>query len=296
MQSENVVVIGAGQMGIGIVHAFAAAGYKVAMVDVNAARLDAASRAVGTILAEGVKRGKVTNDAAQSCIARISGHTDLAAAAEGATLVVETATEEVGLKMDLIARASEASAENALIGSNTSALSITELATACREPAHFIGIHFFNPVYKMRLVELVRALQTSDDTLTRARNWAERIGKKSVVVNDSPGFTTSRISAMLGNEAMSMLAEGVASAEDIDASLRMAFNHPMGPLELGDLTGWDTRLKVLEYLHGALGEKFRPNPLLVKMVKSGRYGRKVGHGVYRYRNGEKVPGSGLKVS
>ena len=156
-------------------------------------------------------------------------------------------------------------------------------------------MHFFNPVHKMRLVELVRALQTSEATIAAARDWSDRIGKQSILVNEAPGFTTSRVSALLGNEAMWMLSEGVASAEDIDTSLRMAFNHPMGPLELGDLTGWDTRLKVLQYLHQTLGEKFRPCPLILKMVKAGRYGRKTGHGVYLYENGEKVAGSGLRA-
>jgi 3-hydroxybutyryl-CoA dehydrogenase len=145
----------------------------------------------------------------------------------------------------------------------------------------------------MKLVELVRGLSTSDETVARARAWSESIGKNSILVNESPGLTTSRMSALMGNEAMYMLMEGVASAEDIDAALRGGFNHPMGPLELGDLTGWDTRLAVLKYLHETFGEKFRPCPLISKMVKAGHLGRKTGRGVYEYKDGQRVPGSGL---
>jgi 3-hydroxybutyryl-CoA dehydrogenase len=159
-----------------------------------------------------------------------------------------------------------------------------------------IGMHFFNPVHKMKLVELVRGLATSDEVVARTRTLCEQIGKTSIIVNESPGLTTSRMSALLGNEAMWMLQEGTATAEDIDTALRLGFNHPMGPLELGDLTGWDTRLSVLRYLHQTLGEKFRPCPLIIKMVAAGRLGRKSGQGVYRYEDGKQVPGSGLKAS
>ena len=158
-------------------------------------------------------------------------------------------------------------------------------------------MHFFNPVHKMKLVELVLGIATDAATVALTREWVEAIGKTSILVNESPGLTTSRMSAMLGNEAMWMLQEGTASAEDIDTALRMGFNHPMGPLELGDLTGWDTRLSVLRYLHSTLGEKFRPCPLIIKMVAAGRHGRKTGHGVYQYdAAGQRVPGSGLKAS
>jgi 3-hydroxybutyryl-CoA dehydrogenase len=157
-------------------------------------------------------------------------------------------------------------------------------------------MHFFNPVHKMKLVELVLGLATSAATTARARSYADAIGKTSIVVNEAPGLTTSRMSALLGNEAMYMLMEGTASAEDIDIALRLGLNHPMGPLELGDMTGWDTRLSVLRYLHQTLGEKFRPCPLIIKMVAAGRLGRKSGRGVYSYENGERVAGSGLKAS
>jgi len=171
---------------------------------------------------------------------------------------------------------------------------VTEIAASTKRADRVIGMHFFNPVHKMKLVEIVRALGTSPETVARARAWSAAIGKTSILVEESPGLTTSRMSALAGNEAMYMLMEGVASAEDIDTAMRGAFNHPMGPLELGDLTGWDTRLAVLQYLHATFGEKFRPCPLITKMVKAGRLGRKTGHGVYKYVDGQKVPGSGLR--
>jgi 3-hydroxybutyryl-CoA dehydrogenase len=164
-------------------------------------------------------------------------------------------------------------------------------------PERVVGMHFFNPVHKMKLVELVRGLATSDDAVALSRDYAQALGKQAIVVNEAPGLTTSRMSALAGNEAMWMLQEGVASAEDIDTALRLGFNHPMGPLELGDLTGWDTRLSVLKYLHSTLGDKFRPCPLIIKMVAAGRLGRKAGAGVYRYDEaGQRVAGSGLKAS
>ncbi|MCB1342193.1 MAG: 3-hydroxyacyl-CoA dehydrogenase [Pseudooceanicola sp.] len=293
--SDKVAVIGAGQMGLGIVHAFALAGTQVTMVDIDAARLEKARAAIASILKGGVDLGKLAQDKADACMGRIRGATSVAEAASGAGLVIETATENMQIKLGLIRDASAAAPADAILASNTSALSITELAAVCEKPQRFAGMHFFNPVHKMKLVEIIRALQTSDETIAALRDWTGRIGKQSVLVNEAPGFTTSRISALLGNEAMWMLSEGVASAEDIDTSLRLAFNHPMGPLELGDLTGWDTRLSVLQYLHTVLGEKFRPCPLIIKMVKAGRYGRKVGHGVYEYVDGQKVAGSGLRA-
>jgi 3-hydroxybutyryl-CoA dehydrogenase len=205
-------------------------------------------------------------------------------------------SENLAVKKAVVTQAAAVMAEGAIYATNTSALSVTEIATAVAAPERVVGMHFFNPVHKMKLVELVRGLATSDETVAVSRAYSDAIAKTSIVVNESPGLTTSRMSALLGNEAMWMLQEGTASAEDIDTALRLGFNHPMGPLELGDLTGWDTRLSVLKYLHSTLGDKFRPCPLIIKMVASGRYGRKTGHGVYQYVDGQKVPGSGLKGS
>jgi len=292
--NNRVVVVGAGQMGLGIAHAFATTGHPTVLVDLNDQVLDRAREAIRGIVAEGIRRGKLAPEAAERLDDCLSASTDLSAAAAGADIVVETATEDLQVKTRILCQAAEAAGTEALIGTNTSALSITELAAAVPQPGRVLGLHFFNPVHKMKLLEIVRGLATSDDAVSRAQALAATLGKTAIVVNEAPGFTTSRMSAMLGNEAMWMLSEGVATAEDIDTALRLAFNHPMGPLELGDMTGWDTRLSVLHYLHRTLGEKFRPCPLIVKMVKAGRLGRKVGHGVYRYENGTRVPDSGLR--
>jgi 3-hydroxybutyryl-CoA dehydrogenase len=293
---EKIVVVGAGQMGLGIAHAFAVAGMTVTMVDVSADALERARASIAGIIEDGVRLGKVTRERADGAMAGLSASQNVGEAVVGAALVIETASENLGVKLAIIREADAAVSSDAILATNTSALSITEIAAASSRPERVVGMHFFNPVHKMKLVELIRGLQTADDTVESVKGWSDRIGKTSIVVNEAPGFTTSRISALLGNEAMWMLSEGVATAEDIDTSLRLAFNHPMGPLELGDLTGWDTRLAVLRHLHETLGEKFRPCPLVTKMVQAGRYGRKVGHGVYKYVDGVKVPNSGLRTS
>jgi 3-hydroxybutyryl-CoA dehydrogenase len=294
-RQEKIIVVGSGLMGTGIAHAFSASGYETVLVDSNAEALARAVQAISKIFADGVKLGKLDPADAAAAVARLSTSTDLVAAATGAVLLVETVTEKIEVKKVVIAQALPVLAGNAIIATNTSALSVTEIAASVPGAAErVIGMHFFNPVHKMKLVELVRGLATCDDTVARTRAYCDAIKKTSIVVNESPGLTTSRMSALLGNEAMFMLQEGTASAEDIDTALRMGFNHPMGPLELGDLTGWDTRLNVLRYLHQTLGEKFRPCPLIIKMVAAGRLGRKTGHGVYKYEDGQCVPNSGLK--
>jgi 3-hydroxybutyryl-CoA dehydrogenase len=294
---DKVVVVGAGLMGTGIAHAFASAGFTTVLVDSNGAAAGKALAAVAKILDDGVKLGKVEAGAAEAAKARLTTLPDLAQAAEGAALLVETVTENLAVKKEVLATAALRMRPGALIATNTSALSVTEIATAVPQPERVVGMHFFNPVHKMKLVELVRGLASSDEAVARARAYSDALGKTSITVNEAPGLTTSRMSAMAGNEAMWMLQEGVATAEDIDTALRLGFNHPMGPLELGDLTGWDTRLSVLRYLHATLGDKFRPCPLIVKMVASGRLGRKAGAGVYKYDDkGQRIPGSGLKAS
>ena len=292
----QVAVAGAGLMGMGIAHGLAAAGYRTALIDVNPQSLEKARAAIDQILAGGVKLGKLTEAAHAETMARLTTHASASEGAKGAELLVETVVEKIDVKVAVIREAESVLAANAIIATNTSALSVTEIAAATRSPDRVIGMHFFNPVHKMKLVELVLGLQTTEATLDRTRAYGEAMGKTTIVVNESPGLTTSRMSALAGNEAMYMLQEGIASAEDIDTALRMGFNHPMGPLELGDLTGWDTRLSVLKYLHQTLGDRFRPCPLIIKMVASGRLGRKTGGGVYKYEDGQKVPGSGLKAS
>ena len=295
-QHDKVVVVGAGLMGTGIAHAFASSGFTTVLVDTQPEALAKSRQGIEKILDDGVKLGKVDAAAAAAAKARLSTDGDLAQAARGAHLLVETVSEKLDVKRAVLAIAAPVLAEGAVIATNTSALSVTEIATAVPLPERVVGMHFFNPVHKMKLVELVRGLATDDATVARCRAWCEAIAKTSIVVNESPGLTTSRMSALAGNEAMWMLQEGTASAEDIDTALRMGFNHPMGPLELGDLTGWDTRLSVLRYLHATLGDKFRPCPLIIKMVAAGRLGRKTGHGVYKYEGGQRVPASGLKAS
>jgi 3-hydroxybutyryl-CoA dehydrogenase len=295
-KAEHVVVVGAGLMGRGIAHGFAAAGYPVTLVDVQPAALVSATNAIRDILADGVRLSKITSADAQAAAERISTSTDLQACLRSrpADLVLETASENLAAKIAIARDADALLAPHAVIATNTSALSVTEIAAATGRADRVVGMHFFNPVHKMKLLEVVRGIATSDATIARARAWGDALGKTAIVVNEAPGLSTSRMSAMLGNEAMYMLMEGVASAEDIDTALRLGLNHPMGPLELGDLTGWDTRLAVLNYLHATLGEKFRPCPLILKLVKSGRLGRKVGKGVYEYVDGKRVPGSGIK--
>ncbi|NML29177.1 3-hydroxyacyl-CoA dehydrogenase [Zoogloea dura] len=296
-KDSRVVVVGAGLMGTGIAHAFAASGFATVLVDSNAEALARAQASIHAILEGGVKLGKLAPELADAAKARLSTREDLKGAAEGACLLVETVSENLAVKKAVLTEAATVLAPGAIIATNTSALSVTEIAASVPAPERVIGMHFFNPVHKMKLVELVLGIATDAATVATSRAWCEAIGKTSILVNESPGLTTSRMSAMLGNEAMWMLQEGTASAEDIDTALRMGFNHPMGPLELGDLTGWDTRLSVLRYLHSTLGEKFRPCPLIIKMVAAGRYGRKSGHGVYQYDEaGQRVPNSGLKAS
>jgi 3-hydroxybutyryl-CoA dehydrogenase len=296
-QQGNIVVVGAGLMGTGIAHAFVSAGHEVRLVDVDQAALDRAAGAVGAILDDGVRRSKTTAQEARAARARLHASRDLAEALRSATadLLVETASESLQVKLAIAREADRLLPPHALIATNTSALSVTEIGAATGRAERTLGMHFFNPVHKMKLIEIVRGVATGDESIATALAWGASIGKTAIVVNEAPGLTTSRMSALMGNEAMRMLMEGVASAEDIDAAMRLGFNHPMGPLELGDLTGWDTRLAVLTYLHSALGERFRPCPLIAKLVKSGRVGRKAGKGVYEYADGVRVPGSGIRL-
>lgn len=293
----SVTIIGAGIMGRGIAYLFLSAGHQVALVDVDDKALASARKAIVAMFDSAVERGKLDRETVPSLSEALACHRELGDFLSEAGLVVETATEDLQVKKSILADAAALVGDEALFATNTSALSITEIASVLPDPSRLIGMHFFNPVHKMKLVEIVRGLQSSDDTLAKALAWLAATGKSTIVVNEMPGFTTSRMSALMGNEAMYMLAEGVARAEDIDTSQKLAFNHPMGPLELGDLTGWDTRLRVLKYLHGVYGEKFRPCPLIEKMVKAGWHGRKTGRGVYAYDDaGQRIPDSGIRAS
>jgi 3-hydroxybutyryl-CoA dehydrogenase len=277
-----VTVLGAGTMGHGIAHAAAAAGLDTRLFDVSQPIVERGAAAIRDIVAKGVALGRISAAQADGTLERIVASTDLAAALTGTDFVIEAAPERIDLKIALFAEVERFAPPHAIVTSNTSALSITEMAATLSDPSRVAGMHFFNPVHKMRLVEIVRAVATSDATIEAVREMAARMGKETVVVRESPGFITTRINASLGNEAFYMLMDGVASAEDIDKALKLGLNHPMGPFELVDLVGLDTRLSILEYLHRSLGEKYRPCPLLIDYVKAGRLGRKVGRGVYEY--------------
>jgi 3-hydroxybutyryl-CoA dehydrogenase len=218
----------------------------------------------------------------EESLKRLTLSTNIPESVKDAQVIIEAIPEEIELKLSTFKQVNENCPSDAVIASNTSALSITELAASFDDPSRFIGMHFFNPVHKMKLIEVVRGLETSDETYKIAEELSKKMNKQPVEVNEAPGFVTSRINVMIGNEAFYMLQEGVASAENIDKALKLGLNHPMGPFELVDLVGLDTRLNILKYLHKVLGEKFRPCPLMEKYVKAGRLGKKVGKGVYDY--------------
>ncbi|HEX7181017.1 MAG TPA: 3-hydroxyacyl-CoA dehydrogenase NAD-binding domain-containing protein [Thermoanaerobaculia bacterium] len=286
---STVAVLGAGTMGRGIAHVSALAGYVTHLFDTSADALKKSESTIHRNLAKGVEIGKVQAEAAETARGNLHLHTGLADAVAGADLVIEAVPEDMALKIRTFQEVARSCPAHALFASNTSALSITEMAAGSERPERFGGMHFFNPVHVMKLIELVRGLQTSQETLDTLRRVGERMGKEIVVVNEAPGFVTSRINALIGNEAFRMLQEGVASAPDIDKALKLGLNHPMGPFEMVDLVGLDVRLSILEFLHRTLGEAYRPNQLLVQHVRAGRLGRKVGRGVYTYNEqGEKI--------
>jgi 3-hydroxybutyryl-CoA dehydrogenase len=273
--TRQITVLGAGTMGHGIAHAAMTAGYDTTMYDVAPAAVEKGRRAIDGVLDTGVELGKVTSADAAAARARLRTTTSLADALEGSRFIIEAAPEQIALKLALLAEIERLAPADAVVASNTSSLSLTEMAAVLARPGRLAGMHFFNPVHKMKLVEIVRALESSDETLGAIEDVARTMGKDTVVVRDSAGFVTSRVNAMIGNEAFYMLQEQVASARDIDKALKLGLNHPMGPFELVDIVGLDTRLSVLEFLHKSLGEKYRPCPLLVQHVKAGRLGKKV---------------------
>jgi 3-hydroxybutyryl-CoA dehydrogenase len=282
MMTPRITVLGAGTMGHGIAHAAAAAGFETVLYDVSAEAVAKGREAIEQIVRKGVEIGKVAPAGAAAILGRVRTTDDLPAAVGEADLVIEAAPERIDLKLQLFADIEACAPAGAVIATNTSALSITEMAGAMKNPRRVAGMHFFNPVHKMKLVEIVQALESAPETLETIADVARRMGKETVLVREAPGFITSRVNATIGNEAFFMLQEGVASAPDIDKALKLGLNHPMGPFELVDLVGLDTRLSVLQFLHRSLGEKYRPCPLLVQYVQAGRLGRKVGRGVYAY--------------
>jgi 3-hydroxybutyryl-CoA dehydrogenase len=279
---NKVAVLGAGTMGHGIAHAAMTAGYDTVIYDVSEAAVNKGRAAIEAVLAKSVELGKLAAPDASAMQSRLRTATAIADAVTDADVVIEAAPESIELKLALFQEVEAAAPAGAVFASNTSALSITEMAAVLDRPGRLGGMHFFNPVHRMKLIEIVKALDTTPDTIAIMEEVAAKMGKETVLVKESPGFITTRINALIGNEAFYMLQDGVASARDIDKGLKLGLNHPMGPFELVDLVGLDTRLSILRYLHRTLGEKFRPCPLLEQLVAEGRLGRKVGRGVYDY--------------
>ncbi len=283
MGLETVAVLGAGTMGHGIAGQAARCGYTVRLFDVDEAAVTRGLTGIERVYAKGVAKGKMTEDEVAKANARLSGASDLAAAVGDADLVVEAAPEDMDLKKRIFADLDTMAPAHAILGTNTSSLSITEIASATSNPARVLGMHFFNPVAVMPLLELVRGEYTSDAVVAEARAFGERLLKTCIEVQDSPGFATSRLGIALGNEAMRMFEEGVASAEDIDKAMLLGYRHPIGPLALTDLVGLDVRLAITEHLYRELGsDAFRAPKVLRRMVRAGKLGKKSGQGFYSY--------------
>jgi 3-hydroxybutyryl-CoA dehydrogenase len=280
---SEVVVIGAGTMGHGIAQVAAAAGYAVALVDTTDALVQRGLERITANLDEGVRRGKLAAEARAAALGRLQAFTSIGAAAASAQLCIEAVPERAELKADVLRALAAAAPAAAVLASNTSSLSITELQRALVRPERMLGLHFFNPVHINPLVEVVRGSDTDDATMAYALGFVARIGKEPVTVSDSPGFATSRLGVLLGLEAMRMVEQGVASAADIDRAMELGYRHPMGPLRLTDLVGLDVRLDIARYLHEKLGEpQFRPPAILERMVAEGRLGKKSGRGFYEW--------------
>ncbi len=280
---DRVAVLGAGTMGHGIAQVCAAAGCSVWLHDVDEVAVSAGVERIRANLDKGVERGKLTADERDATLSRVAATTDVARAVREADLVVEAAPESLELKRRIFADVDASAAGGAILATNTSSLSIAEIAGSVREPSRFIGLHFFNPVHIMQLVEVVWGPETSPETRDAAVAFVHRLGKEPVVVKDAPGFASSRLGIVLGMEAIRMVEEGVASPEDIDKAMELGYRHPMGPLKLTDLVGLDVRLGIAEYLHETLGsEAFEPPHLLRRMVAEGRLGKKSGRGFYTW--------------
>ena len=284
----NVTVIGAGSMGHGIAQVSAMAGHDVVLNDVDEERVAAGIDGIESNLDGGVERGKVSESEREEALERIAGDADLASAVGSADLVVEAVPEDMDLKKSVFGDVEAAAPADAILGSNTSSLSVTELASSLDSPERAVGLHFFNPPHIMDLVEIIVAEQTSAAVETTAVEYVEGLEKEAVVVRDSAGFASSRLGVALGLEAIRMVETGVASVEDIDTAMEEGYSHPMGPLKLTDLVGLDVRLDIAEYLREELGERFRPPQLLKKKVRAGKLGKKSGEGFYVWEDGEAV--------
>jgi 3-hydroxybutyryl-CoA dehydrogenase len=280
---EKMIVVGAGTMGHGIAQTAAAAGCEVVLCDISPELVTAGIEKVKESLLGRVLKGKLASEDADGILSRMRAGTDPVSELEGVDLVVEAIPERIELKRELFARLDEKADEDTILATNTSSLSVTEIARATKRKDRVVGAHFFNPVPAMKLLELVRGQDTSDETIDRLREFGERLGKEVIVVKDSPGFATSRLGVVLGLEAMRMLEQGVATAEDIDSALELGYRHPMGPLRLTDLVGLDVRLNIAEHLYRELGgDQYEPPEILRKYVAEGRLGKKSGRGFYEW--------------
>ncbi|HSY31131.1 MAG TPA: 3-hydroxyacyl-CoA dehydrogenase NAD-binding domain-containing protein [Verrucomicrobiae bacterium] len=279
---KTIAVIGAGTMGRGIAYAAAFGGYTIVLEDISPQMLEESTRWITKSFDEGVTSGKVDAKIRDHALSLIATASSVEGAIRDADLIIEAVPEEMEMKMELFTIFDKFAKPHAIFASNTSSLSISDMSDLTVSRERCIGMHFFNPVPKMKLIELVKTPLTSQNTVNVCTEVGRRMGKEVVLVQESPGFITTRVNALIGNEAFAMLEAGIASAEDIDKALKLGLNHPMGPFELVDLVGLDARLSILEYLHQTLGEKYRPNRLLKQYVQEGRLGRKSGRGVYDY--------------
>ncbi|MDP3276968.1 MAG: 3-hydroxyacyl-CoA dehydrogenase family protein [Deltaproteobacteria bacterium] len=277
-----IAVLGAGTMGAGIAQVAAAQGYEVSLYDPSQPQLDRALSGMRASLEKLVSKAKITAEIRDRALGSVRVVRTVGAAVEQATVVIEAVPERMEIKRSLFEEVDRLAPAGALLGSNTSSLSITEIASCVRDPARVVGLHFFNPVPVMELLEVVRGVRTSEETVDAAMELAKGLAKTAIVVRDFPGFATSRLGVAIGAEAMRMLEQGVASAEDIDRAMELGYRHPMGPLKLTDLVGLDVRLAILEHLHREIGEQFRPPAILRQLVRAGKLGKKTGEGFYRW--------------
>lgn len=286
--SLHVVVLGAGTMGQGIAQVAAQSGHTTRVVDALEGRAISAIKAIGAALEKLIEKGKVTPEQRHQAMSRLGASENARDACAGVDIVIEAIPEDMNLKVEVLKPLLDVLSPHAVVGTNTSSLSITELGTRLGIPARTVGLHFFNPPPVMELVEVVHGLSTSEDTLQRALSFVKSLGKTSILVRDVPGFATSRLGVILGAEAMRMLEMGVASAADIDRGMELGYRHPMGPLKLTDLVGLDVRLAILEHLTREIGDQFRPPPILRAMVRAGKLGKKTGVGFYDWTSGKPV--------
>lgn len=279
---QKIAVIGAGTMGRGIAYSAAAAGLSVILQDVSESSLDMSKSYLKKEFDRSVRKEVLTKELAEKRFKEIVFTTELSEAARDRDLVIEAVLEIMELKTSIFQQLDDLTPDHAILATNTSTMSPTEIAAQTKRPNQCLALHFFNPVPKMKLIEVICGLETSEETISQAMAFGKSIDKECVRINEFPGFAVSRMNCLIGNEAMNMVMEGVGSPEDIDKAMKLGLNHPMGPLELADLVGLDTRLRNMQYLYETLGEKYRPCPILTKYVKAGRLGRKSGRGFYTY--------------